>query len=95
MEHSWQTNRVLRIFCDYGAPWPLWEEGLQTPQDYGLPEQLSSRLAAWNDDSQTHMHWDRGWLPGVDEKVWSLTGKQLAREVQLEVGDAILVHYGL
>lgn len=95
MEQGKVSNRVLRIFCDYGAEWPLWEAGLQTPDDYGLSEKLSSKLAAWNDDFQKHMHWDRGWSQGFDEKAWSSTGGQLARDVQREVGDAIFVHYGV
>ena len=95
MEQGNSSNRVLRIFCDYGAEWPLWEEGLQVPEDYGLSETLSSRLTAWNDEFQQHMHWDRGWPQGFDEKTWNATGKRLARDVQREVGEEILVLYSV
>lgn len=93
MEQDDVSNRVLKIFCDYGAEWPLWEHGLQYPSDYGLSESLSNRLAKWNDEFQQHMHWDRGWAPGFDEDAWTETGKKLAHDVQQEVGDRIVVHY--
>ncbi|WP_345472517.1 hypothetical protein QMQ05_01830 [Glutamicibacter ectropisis] len=41
------------------------------------------------------MHWDRGWAPGFDEDAWTETGKKLAHDVQQEVGDRIVVHYGV
>ncbi|MDR7357187.1 hypothetical protein [Paeniglutamicibacter sulfureus] len=89
------SNRVLRIFCDYDAEWPLWEFGLQSAEDYGLSEELSSKLSAWNEDFQVHMHWERGWSEGFGENKWNETGRQLALEVQREVGEEILVVYGV
>ncbi|RKS18071.1 hypothetical protein DFO58_2428 [Arthrobacter sp. AG1021] len=86
--------RVLRIFCDYGAEWPLWECGMQIPEDYGLSDALCVRLSQWNGQFQQHMHWDRGWSTGFDERRWIQDGRQLARDVQREVGTAIHVDYG-
>lgn len=85
----------MRIFCDYGAEWPLWEMGLQSPEDYGLSEELSSKLSAWNDQFQEHLHWEHGWSEGFDENKWVASGRQLASEVQEEVGERILVVYGV
>lgn len=85
---------MLRIFCDYGAEWPLWEAGMQVPEDYGLSAALSARLSEWNQQFQEHMHWERGWNTGFDDKRWTLTGQRLAREVQREVGAGICVSYG-
>ncbi|MDQ0093554.1 hypothetical protein J2T21_001421 [Paeniglutamicibacter psychrophenolicus] len=95
MEPDAASNRVLRIFCDYDAEWPLWETGLQCPEDYGLSEELSSRLASWNEDFQQHMHWERGWAEGFDVHEWNDSGRQIAQEVQREVGEGVLVVYGV
>lgn len=94
-EPSSTSKRVLRIFCDYSAEWPLWEAGLQAAEDYGLSAELSGKLSAWNEDFQEHMHWEHGWSAGFDENKWNERGRQLALEVQREVGEEILVVYGV
>lgn len=55
---------------------------LQSAKDYGLSEELSSKLSAWNEDFQKHIHWEHGWLEGFDENKWNETGRQLALKVQ-------------
>ncbi|MFR0637526.1 hypothetical protein ACPROK_06120 [Glutamicibacter soli] len=88
-----EDQRLLRIFCDYGAEWPLWECGMQVPEDYGLSDTLCARLSQWNTQFQEHMHWDHGWRMGFDVRRWTQTGHRLAKDVQREVGPSITVRY--
>lgn len=87
-------RRLLRIFCDYGAEWPLWENGMQAPEDYGLSDALSDKLAAWNHQFQDNMHWELGWRAGFDTEAWERTGRRLARDTQRETRDMIRIRYG-
>lgn len=49
-------RRVIRLFCDHGVDWPLWEsftaEYTRTPDELGLSASLRDRLHAWNEDYQ-------------------------------------------
>ena len=86
-------QRLLRIFCDYGAEWPLWEHGMQVPEDYALSDALSARVSQWNDQFQENMHWDRGWSMGFDEQQWMQAGLRLTKDVQRELSSPISVRY--
>ncbi|KQQ05927.1 MULTISPECIES: hypothetical protein [unclassified Rathayibacter] len=62
-------KRVIRLFCDHGAEWPLWEsftaEYNRTPDELGLSEPLGDRLHAWvsehRDASGGGDHVAEGW----------------------------------
>ena len=86
-------RRELRIFCDYGAEWPLWEIGMICPEDYGISQPLAARLAKWNEQFQENLHWEKGWQNGFDDAGWNRRGQELARDVQREVGGEVNVVY--
>lgn len=54
------TERVLRIFFDWGHPWPLWETGTDKytmePTDYGFSPSLTDLLRRWRE----------AWVPVAD-----------------------------
>lgn len=56
-----ERRRTLRVFHDYGAPWPLWEGTGMTPSDYGLSADLSDRLRECGDLFERHYRYDTGW----------------------------------
>ncbi len=53
-------GRVLRVFFDWGHPWPLWESGTDKyamePADYGYSPELVQLLREWQ----------RAWVPVAD-----------------------------
>lgn len=66
---------------------------MQAPEDYGLSDALSTKLASWNQQFQDNMHWDLGWHAGFDAEAWERTGRRLARDIQRETGDMIRIKY--
>jgi len=78
-------RRVIRLFCDHGRDWPLWEsftdKYTMDPDDYGLSESLRTDLHAWN---QTYQ------LASLDDPpspAWIEEGWRLFRMLRAEVDD--------
>jgi hypothetical protein len=55
-----EPSRVLRVFFDWGHPWPLWESGTDeyamTPSAYGYSAELVDALRQWQE----------AWVPVAD-----------------------------
>ena len=60
-----EPQRKVRVFHEYGAPWPLWKSGTDEyqmqPSDYELSPELTDELRRWGDVFQTHFHYLDGW----------------------------------
>ena len=60
-----EPQRKVRVFHEYGAPWPLWESGTDEyqmqPSDYELSPELTDELRRWGDVFQTHFHYLDEW----------------------------------
>lgn len=73
---------------DYGAGWPLWgREGRLSPGDVDLPDELVTRLEAWQEFFEERFHYDRGWRFPEDATTYAAEGRQLqallTREIDL------------
>ena len=81
--------RVIRFLFEHGHPWPLWESGTDKyamePSDYGLSDDLASRLgeawALWN----THDRIDVGWDASENEADWRRLSEQALAILRREV----------
>jgi hypothetical protein len=80
------SRRVIRIFCDSGAEWPLWEHGLMFPEDYGLSAEVTSRLRDWNDYFQEHDSGGKWLVSRESDSAWLERGRCLGLDVEAEVG---------
>lgn len=60
-------TRVVRLFCEHGADWPLWDdEGGNDDADWPqLDARTVAALAAWGAHWNRHFDWERGWDPGT------------------------------
>jgi hypothetical protein len=82
------------MFCDYGAEWPLWDDGMITPESLGLSPALTQRLRAWTDYYLAHATSDRNWLvSSQQDAVWSADGKRLSDHMNRELRGAAYVRY--
>ncbi|MGY1718710.1 hypothetical protein ACI8AG_06665 [Blastococcus sp. SYSU DS0552] len=82
-----QGRRHVRLMTDYGAEWPLWTVGLTDPGRLGLSEELTARLAAWNELFQEHFHWDGGWRDPDARARFAAEGPRLLRDLRRELPD--------
>ncbi|WP_144720332.1 hypothetical protein [Agrococcus jejuensis] len=78
-------RRVIRMFVDWGARWPLWEThgepNMPTPSDLGLSAALGDALHAWSETWQ-----DRPWDAALpDEAAWIAEGGRLHAALQQEL----------
>jgi hypothetical protein len=75
--------RVIRLFCDHGREWPLWESFSAgytlDAADLGLSAGLSERLHAWNDE------YLRNALDGDLGPQWITEGRRLHALLQGEL----------
>lgn len=85
--------RTIRLFPDYGAEWPLWEEGLKSPDDYGLSPELNDALRCWVDYWEANFHHLRGWHDGSRRDDWIAQGNEIANRLRDEVGVRFVVEY--
>lgn len=84
--------RRIRMWNEWGHPWPLWEDGPVSPDDLGIDEPLSARLRAW------HARWEQlqdpviGWVEPTAQDEWEAQGDDLFNELQHETrGGATIV----
>ena len=94
-------RRVIRLFPDYSRNWPLWENSTPTrdvgyattPATYGLSEELTTDLDAWNAFWEAHFDDASGWDSIEARDQWGATGEQIARRLSEEVADIADVKY--
>lgn len=86
----------IRMFCDYGAEWPLWETGMITPESLGLSPALTKRLRAWTDYYLAHATSDRNWLvTSQQDAAWYADGKRPSDHMNRELrGTAHVLYIG-
>lgn len=84
-----RSRRVIRVFADYGADWPLWEPAAEnntpTPTDLGLSSELEADIRRWFDFWETHFHWERGWDSRESERQSATAGHKFVDELRKEV----------
>lgn len=60
-----RQRRIVRVFHDYGSPWPLWESGsdkyAMDPTDYHLSANLTAILRECGELFETHNVPVDGW----------------------------------
>ena len=86
-----RARPLARLFCDYGAEWPLWLDGMRNPEDLVLGDGLVADLNAWQDHFDAHFHWQRGWDNDADKDRHADDGRRLARALDVEIGRDYLV----
>lgn len=91
MAHT--PSRVIRVFPDYGADWPLWEDGLMFPDDYALSTELTAELRDWVDFWEANFHHLSGWNEPALRAGWIASGREITERLRAEVGADIEVEY--
>jgi len=96
VEEDWETvyesggyQRIIRFFPDYGRNHPLWESGTDKyamdPEDYGLSESLSRRLAAWMRHWESNVIPETGWKSAEAAAESERVGDALVADLRIEV----------
>lgn len=79
--------RSVRLMSDYGAGWPLWaSDGVVSPSELGVSEDLAARLSAWQDYFEQHFHHEHGWRSPSDADVYAREAEKLLRLLTAEIG---------
>lgn len=83
------ATRVVRLFCEHFADWPLWDdEGGSDAADWPqLDAPTVAALEAWVAHWNRHFHWERGW----DDGQWrhhAAEGERLRQVVAQQLGPA-------
>lgn len=77
---------TVRLMCDHGADWPLWDEGGTDPEDWPtLSEPLREALLAWNQHWYDNYDHRRGWTDGA-KAIFERDGHRLKTALQQELG---------
>lgn len=92
---------MIRLFPDYGRDWPLWENSTPTwnvgyttaPDMYGLSDELTARIAAWNEHWKSHFDEVEGFDSGESEDHWRVEGEAIAEALRHEVESFADVSY--
>jgi hypothetical protein len=79
---------VITLAPDYGAELPLWGSGFGNIawQYTRFSPALLDRLAAWQQEFDTHHRWDRGWESEEIRDRWAGQVEELAADVRAELG---------
>ncbi|MEV1132424.1 hypothetical protein [Agromyces sp. NPDC049794] len=94
-------RRVIRLFPDYSRDWPLWENSTSTwdvgytttPETYGLTEELTADIDAWNRFWESHFDDAKGWDSSEARERWRTDGEEVARRLSEEVASFADVQY--
>jgi hypothetical protein len=92
---------VIRLFPDYGRDWPLWENSTPTwdvgytttPETYGLSDELTRDLAAWNALWESDFDPFDGWTSERARERWRGDGETVAARLRAEVAHFADVSY--
>jgi hypothetical protein len=94
-------RRVIRLSPDYGRDWPLWESSTEawdvgyttTPETYGLSDELTRDLAAWNAFWKSHFDPFDGWDSEDHRDHWRAAGEGIVARLRREVAGFADVQY--
>src|SRR5690625_5680696 len=83
------ARRVIRLFPDYSRDWPLWENSTPTwdvgytttPDIYGLSEDLTRDMAAWNTLWEENFVAEVGWTSDDARAQWQRDGLAIAERL--------------
>ena len=85
---------TVRMFNDYGCPWPFWgEEGLLDEEKFQLPPDLTADVLAWTRNFNEHFDDEQGWPTAEQREAHRREGERLVERVQNAVGPAIRIDY--
>lgn len=84
--------RRIRMWNEWGHPWPLWEDGPVSPDDLGIGKPLAARLHAWRARWEHLQDPAIGWTEPTAQDEWEAQGDALFDELQRETrGVAVIV----
>lgn len=82
-------KKIIRFFPDWGREHPLWESGTDKyamdPDDYGLSDSLSRRLAEWMRHWESNRVPETGWTSADAATESERTGDALVADLRIEV----------
>jgi hypothetical protein len=85
------ARRVIRLFPEYAAEWPLWESGgdkyLLEPADLGLSDALTGELRRWTDFWSEHLHFDELWDSAENRDEWARWGDRIAEDLRFQIAE--------
>lgn len=70
---------------EYGADWPLWSDGMTTPEEPGPSPVLVAGLHDWQDLFDREFHWDTGWRTGDAQDRYARAAADLLHRLTHEV----------
>jgi hypothetical protein len=80
---------VIRVFPDYGNPWPFWESAAEnntpTATELGLSDELESAAREWYEFWLTHYHWESGWDSAESADFSAASGDRMVEQLRREV----------
>ena len=89
-------KRIIRFFPDWGRDHPLWESGTDKyamdPEDYGLSDSLSRRLAEWMRHWESNRIPETGWKSADAAEESEHIGDALVADLRIEVASFAEVH---
>lgn len=81
-------RRVLRVFPDWGHPWPLWENCTEKyamePADYGLSTELTEMMQRWYRFWEEHFDPFGGWDAPENEQISQHRGDEMVARLRSE-----------
>lgn len=82
----------IRLSSDYNAEYSLWACcGEVDPADLGLSRDLTTALQSWQEQFDTHFHWETGWDSAGAADAYRSAGPQLLVALQAELGPDFVV----
>ena len=81
---------VIRLMNDYGADWPLWEDGLLPEGEPAVPPELERRLLA-GADGFGRSRWETGWDTVAERDHHVREGESLLADLQSALPDHEIV----
>lgn len=92
--YGWKMNyprRTIRVFADYGNPWPIWETGgpnyTPEPADLGLSAALEWAMRNWYEFWLAHFHYAKGWDSSESAAYSATTGDDFVERLREEVAE--------
>lgn len=85
-----ESRRQIRVFPDWGHPWPLWESEAgpnMWPADYGLSVALTRLMRDWYDLWEAHCDPFEGWDSSDAERRFRELGGAVISLLRLEVAN--------
>ncbi|WNB88656.1 hypothetical protein RGB72_11975 [Glutamicibacter protophormiae] len=85
---------TVRMFNEYGCPWPFWGDGCLLEQDdFPLPPELTGDVLAWTREFDLHFDYDTGWPSREQRDAHRREGVRLAARVQEVVVPGVTIDF--